>query len=69
MNPSGICSSTCTHCGKVSYQSRSDARRAARIIHPGQRMRAYRRHGAWHLTSQSALTIAAWRDRDAGVAA
>jgi hypothetical protein len=59
-------------CGKRAYTSRAVARRAARILYPGARMRAYAcradagRSGPWwHLTSQDARRVAWWRERDA----
>jgi hypothetical protein len=54
-------------CGKRAYTSRAVARRAARILYPGVRMRTYEcRSGPWwHLTSQNARRVAWWRDRDA----
>lgn len=64
VNPlSGIPSFRCPACGKVSYLSRADARRSARVLYPGRRMRAYRHLGRWHLTSQDAQTVTARRDR------
>lgn len=58
----GIPSFRCPACGKVSYLSRRDARRSARVLYPGRRMRTYRHLGRWHLTSQDAQTTAARRD-------
>jgi hypothetical protein len=54
-------------CGKRAYTSRAVARRAARIVYPGRKMRAYECRAApwWHLTSQDARRVAWWRDRDA----
>lgn len=53
----------CPECGKFSYQSRSDAKRAAKINHPGERLTAYLcRHPdglGWHYGHN---TI--WRHRD-----
>lgn len=59
----GIPVSRCPDCGKVSYPSRSGARRSARFLYPGRRMRTYRCGTMWHLTSQNARTVTAWRDR------
>lgn len=42
----------CDVCGKGAYESRRDAKRAARDIHPHERLNAYRcphRAGMWHL--------------------
>lgn len=39
-------------CGKWTYLCRRDARRAARVLHPGTHLRAYLcrvSDGAWHL--------------------
>jgi hypothetical protein len=44
-----ISRTTCA-CGKWAYPSRRQARRAARVLHPGERLRAYAclRAGSWH---------------------
>lgn len=39
----------CRRCGKRCYPTRREARRAARLAHPGEHMRAYRCGGYWHL--------------------
>jgi hypothetical protein len=44
----------CADCGKKCYPSRKMARAVARILFPGQRMRAYECGGAFHVTSQDA---------------
>jgi len=41
----------CARCGKNRYPDRSTARKAARIVSPGRRLRVYRCGGYWHLTS------------------
>ena len=56
--------STCGVCGKQGYRSRREARRAARVLHPGRRVRAYSCAGRWHFTSQAAATVAEWKDRN-----
>jgi hypothetical protein len=58
--------STCP-CGKRAYTSRAVARRAARVLYPGRKMRVYECPAApwWHLTSQDAGRVAWWRERDA----
>ena len=58
----------CPGCGKQAFTSRKVARRAAPILYPGQRMRAYQcgeTPGWWHLTSRPAAKAAYWRDQDA----
>jgi len=47
----------CAECGKMRYRTRSDAKKAARRAHPGERMAAYPcttddndgYEGRWHL--------------------
>lgn len=42
----------CRTCGKRAYSSRKQARRAARIAHPGDHLRAYQcphHPGFWHI--------------------
>jgi hypothetical protein len=39
----------CPLCGKRRYRSRRAARRAARLLYPGDRLRAYRCCGYWHI--------------------
>lgn len=39
----------CADCGKVRYETRAKARRAARTRHRGNRMRAYPCGAYWHL--------------------
>lgn len=39
----------CRRCGKRRYPTRRDARRAARLAHPGEHLRAYRCGGYWHI--------------------
>lgn len=39
----------CPACGKRRYPSRTDARKAIRRAHPGERMQAYRCEGFWHI--------------------
>jgi hypothetical protein len=56
---------TCPACGKQAYTSKASAKRAARIIYPGTRMRAYncdRDRRWWHLTSQNAARTEQMRD-------
>ncbi|HUY50826.1 MAG TPA: hypothetical protein VMV92_34820 [Streptosporangiaceae bacterium] len=45
----------CPECGKCRYPRRADARKAARIVSPGRRLRVYPCGDYWHLVS---------RDRD-----
>lgn len=51
--PVGVC-----RCGKRQYPRRRDARRAARVLHPGHHMRPYRCGQHWHIGH-----IALWRVR------
>lgn len=53
---------TCACCGKRGYLTKADARRTARLLYPGQRLRPYRCGEWWHVTSQSAGRVAMWRD-------
>lgn len=39
---------TCS-CGKQAYEKRRDAKRAARHLYPGQRMKVYRHDSKWHI--------------------
>lgn len=39
----------CPTCGKRRYPSRRDARKAARLAHPGDHLRAYLCGAFWHL--------------------
>jgi hypothetical protein len=50
---------SCPACGKHSYSTRAAAKRAARAIHPGERLRAYRCGTYWHLTRIPRL---AWKE-------
>lgn len=57
--------STCASCGKQAFSSRKHARAFARRVFPGAAMRAYRCPGVpgnWHVSSESALTAAAFKD-------
>ena len=54
---------TCAACGKRGYASRDQAEKAARLLHPGERMRAYQCGPLWHLTSQDAATAAWYREQ------
>lgn len=49
-----VVSYSCPACGKCCYQRRKTARLAARRLHPGKHMRAYRCGDYWHLTSRFA---------------
>lgn len=42
----------CPRCGKRCYRTRTAAKRAGRLLHPGRHVRRYRcAAGWWHLTS------------------
>jgi hypothetical protein len=41
----------CPRCGKNRYPSRAAARKAARMVSPGRRLRVYQCGEYWHLTS------------------
>lgn len=44
--------STCDRCDKASYADRVEARKAARVLHPGRRLHAFPcpfTVGLWHL--------------------
>lgn len=56
---------TCPACGKRAYRTKADARRNGRQLYPGVRLRAYRCGWWWHVTSQSAVKAAVWREWDA----
>jgi hypothetical protein len=55
----------CAICGKRRYPSRRLARSVARILYPGQKMRAYPCDGEFHLTSQDADRAALERKLEA----
>ena len=38
----------CSECGKKTYASKKAARSAARSLHPGEQMNAYRCGTGWH---------------------
>jgi hypothetical protein len=40
--------STCS-CGKLLYDTRKEARKARRVVHPGKTMREYQCGAGWHL--------------------
>lgn len=39
---------TCWSCGKVCYRSRDEAKAAKRVLHPSEKMHAYRCGNNWH---------------------
>lgn len=39
----------CPDCGKTRYATRRRARRAAKVFHPGNAMRAYQCGDFWHI--------------------
>src|SRR6266700_1900629 len=41
----------CAECGKTRYPSRAAARKAARMVSPGRRLRLYQCGDYWHMTS------------------
>lgn len=55
----------CPACGKRAYDTRTIARRAARMLYPGYKMRVYQCHDTpwWHLTSQTAARAEKMRAR------
>lgn len=61
MNPMA----TCPRCGKRAYTSKASAKRTAKWLYPGDRMRVYQCPGTpwWHLTSQDAVKVAETRAR------
>jgi hypothetical protein len=60
--------SDCATCGKKSYLTRREAKRAAaQALGRGVKLtRAYRCGEYWHLTSQDAATVTAHRERSQG---
>lgn len=48
VRPGNLAVGTCPRCGKRSFTSRRNARRAARAIHPDTPLRAYRCGQHWH---------------------
>lgn len=48
-NANALSVGVCPTCGKRRYPTRRDARRAARLAHPGEHMRAYPCGSFWHL--------------------
>jgi hypothetical protein len=62
--PPGI---MCAACQKVAYTSSRNARKAARILFQGRRMRIYAcKPGFWHLTSYTTLKTTAYREFERG---
>lgn len=53
---------TCSTCGKRSFLSRRDARRASRALYPEEALRAYACGGYWHIGH-----TAPWRKRGEGM--
>lgn len=39
----------CECCGKLRYSDRREAKRAARLMHPEEHLRAYRCGDYWHV--------------------
>ncbi|SES04265.1 hypothetical protein [Streptomyces qinglanensis] len=56
--PEHLALGTCPTCGRKSYLTRREARRAARAIHPHTALRAYKCGDHWHNGHTSA-----WRKR------
>ena len=54
---------TCPVCGKRGYNSKQEAKGAAKLLYPGSRMRVYECGTLWHMTSQDAETTAQCRER------
>lgn len=52
---------TCPVCGKKRYSSRQAAKRDARRLFPGDRMRVYQCGTSWHITSQTTQQVTEWR--------
>jgi hypothetical protein len=51
VNAARLNTGRCPQCGKNRYPSRAAARKAARILSPGRRLRVYQCGEYWHLTS------------------
>jgi hypothetical protein len=51
VNTAGLNVGQCAECGKNRYLSRAAARKAARMVSPGRRLRACQCTGYWHVTS------------------
>lgn len=61
----------CGTCGKQCYLTRDEAKRSARVNHPGQAMHVYTCEEPagktwWHLSSMPADKIKELRDRESG---
>ena len=55
----------CSTCGKVSYETRRDARRAGKTFHPAQRPSVYRCGPLWHVSTSLAPRWTFRRNADA----
>lgn len=53
---------TCPLCGKQCYASKGSAKRAAKILYPGRKMRPHKCGDYWHFTSMSARRVTVLRD-------
>jgi uncharacterized OB-fold protein len=51
VNTARLNAGQCAECGKSRYPSRAAARKAARMVSPGRRLRVYQCGDYWHLTS------------------
>lgn len=49
--PVVACIGSCSTCGKASYTTRRDARRAGKAFHPDKPTRVYRCGALWHVTT------------------
>lgn len=57
--------STCAHCGKQSYMTRADAKRAAKTISPGEHYSPYQcLDGYWHFGKLSPTIARGYGSRD-----
>jgi hypothetical protein len=65
VRPQSASLATCQSCGKQAYTAKDAAKRAARAIYPGVKMRVYKCDGDprwWHLTSQGAARTEQMRE-------
>jgi hypothetical protein len=54
----------CPVCGKHCYETKRDAKRAARRLHPGSRLNPYRCGRWWHIGHLPAPVVAGVLPRD-----
>ena len=56
---------SCSSCGKASYLTRRDARRAGKALHPNTRTRIYQCGALWHVSTTKLPRSTFRKDDDA----